>query len=238
MDQPPHNANHAINRHETQPPPRGPDPDAHLLARHQAGDPEALGDLLHAHADRLYRLCLRMTRNHATAEELTQDAMVRIIAGLPQFDGRAWFKSWITRITVNVCISHLRHISGGKTVADGQPGRQSSYFGRGGDETIPTPEDSREPDPAQRVQSSEDMADLLDALDRLEPEPRALLILRDQHGHDYERLAEVFAVPVGTIKSRLFRARTNLREAIEAIRNQRRATAHQHKPNNLGGKES
>lgn len=223
MDHPPHNAANPASNREPDPPAREPDPDTHLLARHAAGDPEALGELLQSHADRLYRLCLRMTRNHATAEELAQDTMVRIISAFPQFDGRAWFRSWITRIAINVCISHLRRVTGTKSAANPKAERYRSYYGRCGDEFTPPAEDSREPDPADRVQSSEDFADLMKALDTLEPEHRALLILRDQQGHDYERLAEVFAVPVGTIKSRLFRARTTLRAAVETIRDQRRA---------------
>lgn len=206
-----------------------PDPDAALLARHAAGDAEALGQLLQSHADRLYRLCLRMSHNAATAEELTQDTMVRIIAGLHHFDGRASFKTWITRITVNVCITHLRKTRGHRSRPpnpESQPAsRASSYYGRGsspdGVDALSLTEDKCEPSPAAGVQSSEAVADLLDALATLDPEHRTLLILRDQHEHDYAMLAEVFSVPVGTIKSRLFRARQMLRQAIESIRQQR-----------------
>ncbi|MGP1346514.1 MAG: RNA polymerase sigma factor [Phycisphaerales bacterium] len=202
-----------------------PDPDAPLIARHTAGDPDALGALLQRHADRLFRLCLRITGNRATAEELAQDAMVRIISAMDQFDARARFGTWITRITLNVCYTHLRREYGRRRPrqtpddpADpslpARPARNTSTYTHDHLDSI---SDRREPDPAVAVESTERHTDLHAALAQLDPEQRALLILRDQQDHDYHTLAEIFAVPEGTIKSRLFRARSALREALAQI---------------------
>lgn len=173
-------------------------------------------EILTRYRDRLYAVCLRMVRDPDTAADLTQDAFVRVIQGFDSFDSRARLSTWMTRITMNVCLSHLRkqklrrHPSldapqRGASGSDGEP----ATFGNGLAQ-------DREPDAARRVEQDEARQTVLRGLEAMDPDHRAVLVLRDLRGLDYQEIADVLDVPVGTVKSRLFRARASLREAIES----------------------
>ncbi len=182
-----------------------------LIDAHRGGDPGALGRLLRAYQRRLYSVCFRMVRDEHDARDLTQDAMLKVMQGLEGYDGRSKFSTWVIRVTMNTCLSHLRkqrlrrHGSleaGWAESATGGPWRS-----RGGT--------SGEPSPEGRVQQDEMRAVLGTALHGLDPEMRAVLVLRDLQDLAYDRIAEILEVPVGTVKSRLFRARLALRAAVE-----------------------
>lgn len=197
-------------------------PDADLVAAIQSGDPDALSTLLTRYQDRLYAVCLRMVANPDTAADLTQDTMVKVIQGLSSWDGRAALSTWMIRIAMNVTLSHLRaqklrrHAS-----LEGLASPPASTHSResraaSGRPTQPAPfEQAREPDIASRVQKEELRQRVAGALAALEPDQRAILILRDMQEFDYEQIAAVLEVAVGTVKSRLFRARAALRKALE-----------------------
>lgn len=198
-----------------------------LLRAHRAGDQTALSELLTAYQDRLFGVCLRMLADADEARDMTQEAMVRIIQGLHQFNARSKLSTWMIRVAMNACLTGLRrkklrrHAS---LDADGGPSRQGR---RTSDNLASGPTTgtaghapshaAMEPDPAKSVELAEERRTLYAALERLEPEQRAMLILRDMQGLDYRQIAEVLDVPEGTVKSRLFRARTALRERFEAI---------------------
>jgi RNA polymerase sigma-70 factor, ECF subfamily len=184
----------------------------------QRGEPQAWNLLLRKYQDRLFAVCVRMVRDRDVAADLTQESMVKIIEGLESYDGRAKLSTWMIRITMNVCLTRLRseklrrHAS--LDLADARTGMTASEqlqdgagFGRV----------TSELDAESRVEANEQRELLSAALVRLDPEPRAILVLRDARGLDYDQIAEVLSVPVGTVKSRLFRARVALREMIEAL---------------------
>jgi RNA polymerase sigma-70 factor (ECF subfamily) len=189
------------------------DDDDKLVQRIRAGDPDAWASLITTYQDRLYSVCVRMVRDRELATDLTQDSFVKIIQGLPSFDGRAKLSTWMIRITMNVCLSKLRseklrrHASV-DAIREGNP-RSAA----GGHEFS----QARELSPSGGVEAHEDRARVLRALQTLEPDQRAVLILADCQGHSYEEIAAAFNVAVGTIKSRLFRARTALRDAVEQL---------------------
>jgi len=186
------------------------DADLDLVDRIRAGDDGAWALLLARHQDRLYSTCLRMVRDRELAMDLTQDAMVKIIQGLDSFDARARLSTWMIRITMNVCLSKLRseklrrHASL-EQMREGDGSRDRPFI------------ESREPGASSRVEQSEGRALLSEGLMRLSDEHRAILILRDARGLDYEQIAEVLTIAVGTVKSRLFRARSALRDTIEEL---------------------
>lgn len=212
--------------------PAGPSDEA-LVRLAQGGDRDALAALLTRSQDRIFAVCLRMVGGgQETARDLAQDAMVKIIHGLASFDGRASFATWMTRVVMNLCLSHLRgqklrrHVSldapvngaeegsgGGKTplwavTADPRSlGRDSGTTGA---------ISGWEPDAPAGVQRREDFERLQRCLQRLDPDQRAILILRDVRDLDYAQIADVLEIAVGTVKSRLFRARAALRELIES----------------------
>lgn len=157
--------------------------------------------LLAPELDRVYAVCRRMVGRREDAEELAQDALVKIIRGLPAFDGRSSLSTWMTRVTINACLSWMRtraRKTVQKTIRLEQP------------ELIP-----EEPGSPAGVQSDEHAA-VERALDRLKPEHRAVLVLRDVRDLDYEAIGASLDLPIGTVKSRLFRARAALRRELES----------------------
>lgn len=173
-----------------------------LVAAYRDGDQGALTELLRAYQHRVYAICYRMVPRE-DALDLTQDALVRVMEGLSSYDGRSRLSTWIIRVTMNCCLSHLRKQ---------RIRRHASLDDEAGPGERP---DSGEPSPVERVQLSEMRAMLLRAMQRLDPALRAVLVLRDLQELDYQQIATVLGTPVGTVKSRLFRARTALRRAAE-----------------------
>jgi RNA polymerase sigma-70 factor (ECF subfamily) len=203
-----------------------------LVEAHRKGGAsahDALAELLEAYQRRIFSICARMVRNQDDAADLTQDVLIKVIEGLGSYNGRSQLSTWIIRVTMNCCLSHLRKqklrahesmegLEGGKRGAITRPGtahaggsgvRTAEFGRRSGDQGM-------EPLPQQGVEQAQVRSMVLQALDSLDAETRAILVLRDLQDLDYQQLAEVFQVPVGTVKSRLFRARAALRAAIEA----------------------
>ncbi|MFM9957042.1 MAG: RNA polymerase sigma factor [Phycisphaerales bacterium] len=227
------------------------------------GDQKALTELLTIHQDRAFAVCLRMTGDRDSAEDLAQETLLRVIKSLDQFNHKAKFTTWLTRVAMNVCLSNFRRGKLRRTVsldAMGDPGSSGTgmftsgifrAFGgdsllgtwigkvlgvaalsdttkngttKSGDTKVGSKASRRFAPGTERHRSAEDRAELSEslqylyaALDRIDPEQRALLVLRDMHGMDYQHIAEILEVPQGTVKSRLFRARASLREQYEII---------------------
>lgn len=204
--------------------------DLRLVQAIRNGEPRAWHQLLTRYQDRLYGVCLRTlgdsARNRQTAADLTQDAMVKIIQGLWSYDGSAKLSTWVIKVTMNVCLSHLRSQKLRRhTSLDGDAhlgGVRSTSGGRVKPSPLSEALAGREPQPEQRVSQEQARAHLFSALTQMEPEQRAILVLRDANGLDYHQIAEVLGVPVGTVKSRIFRARMALRELIEQAADGRR----------------
>lgn len=187
-----------------------------LVEAFRAGDPEAVGTLLRSYQRRMFAVCYRMVRNDEDARDLTQESMMKVLEGLATFDARARLSTWVIRVTMNCCLSHLRkrklrrHLSldaPPDTVATSPPGEHGGL----------NVADTRELGATASVERDEASRLVIRALDSLDPDMRAVLVLRDMQDLDYQQIAEVIDAPVGTVKSRLFRARAALREAIERM---------------------
>ena len=201
----PHQAPHS-------PPPAAdwPPREAALLARireNGISDRAAWGELLTHHQDRLYAVCLRMVGREAAAD-LTQDSMVKILQGLDGYDSRSQLSTWMIRIAMNACLSWLRgqKLRRHKALASIEPDFVRSLGTQGS---------AGELSPALGVQEDERHIAVSAALAELPDDQRAILILRDVQGLDYEQVGAVLEIAVGTVKSRLFRARLALRELVE-----------------------
>ncbi len=192
--------------------------EAQLVDAVQHGDSGALGQLLETHQHRIYNVCLRMVSNRDDAAEVAQDAMLKIIEHIGDFKGQSAISTWMIRIAMNLSLSHLRKRRVRKTVSlDADNGRFGGDPGGDGDQSTALRHrmaDQREPGPEQRVQQDEMIGLLHLALGRLDDDFRAVLVLRDIEQLNYHRIAEVLAIPAGTVKSRLFRARLALREQM------------------------
>ena len=199
--------------------------DRRIVAAIQNGDITLWGELVSRYQDRLYSMCVRMVTNRDMAQDLTQDAFVKLIQGLGTYDGRSRFSTWAIRVTMNVCLSRLRaeklrrHPSIEAIGEKGFGGSGSGAGAGGGGGEGPGRDwmEDREPNTVQGVEAHEDRRLVLEAIRELDPDQRAVLILCDCHGQSYEAIAMSLGVAVGTVKSRLFRARAALRDAVEAI---------------------
>lgn len=197
----------------TGPPRTTPLREVQLVDAHRRGDPDALSELLQSYQRRVYSVCYRMVRDPDLAADLAQDSLVKLIEGLEQYDGRAKLSTWVIRITMNCCITHLRRqkfrrhasLDAARDRADEAGERSISR----------EPEQDRELSADRRIEQEETRARLHQAMLVLDPDMRAILVLRDMQGLEYEQLAEVFDIPIGTVKSRLYRARETLRELME-----------------------
>ncbi|HWB19372.1 MAG TPA: sigma-70 family RNA polymerase sigma factor [Phycisphaerales bacterium] len=184
-----------------------------LISAYKAGGSDAqaaISELLHAYQRRIFAICVRMLKREDDARDATQEAILKVIEGLEGYDGRAKLSTWIIRVTMNCCLSFLRRE---KIRRHGELAEDEGLgFAKQPSGNVPT---SGELSAGQRVEQQEQRSLVLKALETLDGQSRALLVLRDTQDLDYEELCEVFEVPLGTVKSRLFRAREALRSAIE-----------------------
>lgn len=177
------------------------DTEASLLARAQAGDIDAFEQLSGAYADRLFMLLLRLLGNPEEAGEVAQEVMLRAWQGIPRFQGRSSYFTWLYRIAVNEANRALERRA-----------RRPASVSIGPDELdLPTP---RTDDPARQAENNELRRTLADALAMLPPPLRTAIVLRDVEGFSTQEAAEIAGVTPAAFKSRLHQARLQVRAAI------------------------
>jgi RNA polymerase sigma-70 factor (ECF subfamily) len=176
-----------------------------LVSASRAGDSDAFGVLVRRYQDRLYPTLLRLTGCAEDAQDLLQDAFVRAFEKLGRFHGDSSFYTWIYRIAVNLTLSDRRRRR--------LPGRE----GRCGPELIDPSDDPTQTDPSRPLEQAERDALVQQALLALQPDHRAVVVMKDLDGLRYEEIAETLNIPVGTVRSRLHRARSELRERLKSI---------------------
>lgn len=179
-----------------------------LIRRAAAKDEAAFEKLLTLHEKSVYNLCCRMAGNTEDARDLTQEVFLRVWRTLGQYQFDAAFTTWLYRLTQNVCIDHLRrqkrrqHVS--LTVAeDGEEARELA---------IPDPA----PLPEEQVLYNEKQRAIRAAMDALPADYRVILELRVVRSLPYEEISRVLDIPAGTVKSRLARARMQLKKILDA----------------------
>lgn len=189
-----------------------------LLDRAIAGDRHALGLLLSQHQKPLYNTVLRMVSNADDAAEVTQEAMLKIVQHIGGFRRDAKLTTWMTRIAMNQAISHLRKRRTRDAVSLESSGRPSLGSGSNQDQAASLRSalaDHREPSAEHCVETRDTAERLQSAIDRLDDDFKAVLVLRDLQQLDYAEIAEALELKVGTVKSRLFRARLAVREMLQ-----------------------
>ena len=200
-----------------------PDPmpaidDVTLVARCQRGDSTAMEALIIRYQDRLYNTILKITQNPDDAAELTQDTFVKVLGKIGDFESRSSFYTWAFSIAVNLAISHSRRKQKIKFSSIDEQ-QQTDEHGAAALKEILS--DKSSPDPAAISQNAELCELVVKLLERLSEEHRSVLVLRDIEGMDYEHIAQVLNIGIGTVKSRLSRARNNLRELLESFLNEK-----------------
>jgi RNA polymerase sigma-70 factor, ECF subfamily len=182
------------------------DATAELVARAAAGDRDAFDQLVDQTHTMVHATAYRLTGDADLAADATQDAYVRAYTSLRTFRGNSSFSTWLYRIVVNVSLDALRRRS---RLPEPMSGRT--------DENEPRDVEivDRFTDPSETAERRERRRAVLRALHDLSEDHRAVLVLFDLNGFSYEEISEILGVPLGTVKSRLNRARLALREAIE-----------------------
>ncbi|MBI4906730.1 MAG: sigma-70 family RNA polymerase sigma factor [Acidobacteria bacterium] len=178
-----------------------------LVAKAQGGDVSAFSQLITQYERKIYRLAKRITQSDEDAEDVLQDSFMKAYEHLDSFQGNSKFYTWLVRITVNEALMKLRKRKGDKTVSLDDPGDN-------GDEPIVREIAVWEGDPEQRY-SQEELRSLLDdAIQNLKPSFRTVFLLRDVEELSTEETASLLNLSIPAVKSRLLRARLDLRERL------------------------
>jgi RNA polymerase sigma-70 factor (ECF subfamily) len=190
--------------------------DATLFRRARSGDRGAFGSLVLMYQDRVYNMLVRMVGDREEARELAQEAFTRALMKLSGFRGEAQPCTWIFRIAINLAISRLRKVRRRRIFSLDQPDRGVENEPRHDQASglVQRLADDGSSDPADVVERRERDQQVLAALGRVDPEHRALLVMRDIEGFDYQQMADLLELPLGTLKSRLFRARRALLDEL------------------------
>ncbi|MBA2640962.1 MAG: RNA polymerase sigma factor SigM [Nocardioidaceae bacterium] len=181
--------------------------DRTLLSRHVAGDPEAFGELVRRHRDRLWAVALRTTSDTEEAADALQDALTSAFRRAETFRGDAAVTTWLHRIVVNACLDLARR-------------RKVRH-------TEPLPDDDDQAPPtrhevvAESAEQTQRQAAVLAALRTLAPEQRAALVLVDMEGYSVHEAARMLECAPGTVKSRCSRGRVRLLPLLAAWRDDR-----------------
>ncbi|WNI23686.1 RNA polymerase sigma factor SigM [Streptomyces sp. ITFR-16] len=183
--------------------------DQDLLAGHVAGEPDAFGELVRRHRDRLWAVALRTLGDREEAADAVQDALVSAFRAAHTFRGQSAVTTWLHRITVNACLDRVRKAASRKTSPVDDPERLDQLL---------EPHESAEA-PAERQDLHRE---LFAALGTLPAEQRAALVLVDMQGYPVAEAADMLDVPVGTVKSRCARGRARLAPLLTHLRTERR----------------
>lgn len=178
-----------------------------LIEKSQRGDREALNELIRKHQDRAYQYAFRLTRNPDIAADVVADAFVRINNALKNFKGNAAFTTWLYRIITN-CYLDQRKREKGK----GNLSLDSGFQQDDEDITREIEDPGRTPD--ELVERNQREALLQKALGQLPEFQKSMIVMYHAEQLSYEEIAESLDLPIGTVKSRLNRARISLREIL------------------------
>ena len=186
--------------------------DVQLIEKVMAGHTEAYGELVRKYQDRVFNACWRICGHLEDARDLTQEAFLRAFENLRTFRRQSGFYTWIFRVAVNLTLSHRRDAQRKRTISLDQSGEATGTQA----ETLAlrASRQAERDDPARAASEVELQARLVRALQALDEEHRAVVVLRDIEGLDYHEIGEVLEIPTGTVKSRLHRARMALRQAV------------------------
>jgi RNA polymerase sigma-70 factor (ECF subfamily) len=181
--------------------------DQNLVAACRAGKTEAFGTLVRRYQDRLYPTVLRLAGCAEDAHDLLQEAFMRAFQRLGTFHGESSFYTWIYRIAVNVALTERRKRKRGTW--------RLREDRRGASEEVA--DDPKRTDPTLPLERSERDGQVQAALSALGTDHRAVVVMKDLDGLRYEEIAAILEVPIGTVRSRLHRARFELRERLRGI---------------------
>jgi RNA polymerase sigma-70 factor (ECF subfamily) len=184
-----------------------PRPDEILVARCQKGDKQAFELLIKKYQRRIFHLIYRITQDPSVVEPLAQEVFLKAYRSMSSFRGSSRFYTWLYRIAVNTSLSHIKKAS----VGEGRE-RNVEYELHASNLAI---DSMKIEDPEELLMRKEFFKHLMSCLRRLPEELRTAVMLREFSGLNYEEIADVMQIPLGTVRSRIFRARSRLKEMLE-----------------------
>lgn len=185
-----------------------------MISREQAlieqclhGDPDAFGELIRPYQDRLFNMLYRLVGHAEEAAELQQESVLRAFRALSAYKGESSFYTWLYRIAVNVVCTNRRKLRHRTISIDAGPGEND----------VELPDTDTQNNPSHRLEAEEQHRAVEQALASLAEPYRMVVVLKDVEDLKYEQISEILDIPVGTVRSRLHRARTELRERLQPL---------------------
>jgi len=192
-------------------PKAGEDADVELIREFLKGNQSSFNRLVLKYQNKIFNLCYRMLGDQAEAQDVAQDVFITLFRSVKTFRGDSLFSTWVFRITVNHCKNRLKYLT-----------RRNYFRTQSLDQPLPTEEGEVTPDvedegetPEESLVTSE-IQDLIQSkIDELDEEHRTAIVLRDIQGLSYQEIAQILRLKEGTVKSRIHRARLELKEKLE-----------------------
>ncbi|HUT84134.1 MAG TPA: sigma-70 family RNA polymerase sigma factor [Thermodesulfobacteriota bacterium] len=190
-----------------------PREDALLITAFQGGDRTAFDKLVLKHKNKVFNLCYWMIGDYQEANDTAQETFIKVFGSLKKFRFESSFSTWLFRIAVNTCKNRLKSSEfrqKKKTISLDNPGDPET------DRSLSQIKDEA-PSPSIELERKERMMLINEAIDSLPAEQKEVVVLRDMEGFSYEEIVEITGLNVGTLKSRLARARLNLRNRLRSV---------------------
>jgi RNA polymerase sigma-70 factor (ECF subfamily) len=188
--------------------------DQQIVAWAQDGDEPAFRELVRRYQRPVFSLIYRMVRDREIAEDLAQETFIRVLNAIDSYRPEHKFSSWIFKIANNAAIDHLRRREPDLLSLEGAPDATSAER----QEATALQVRDRTESPLEELEARELGSHIERAIGRLRPEYRACILLRHVEGRPYEEIAGILGLPLGTVKTYIHRARAELRESLEPLR--------------------
>ncbi len=176
------------------------DEDSLLVDKFKKGEESAFDELVNRYMKRIYYLAYSLTSNHADALDLSQEAFIKVYQSIHKFRGKSSFYTWLYRITVNICLDHLKKEAKKKEVSF--------------DERIEVVQVDWWSNPKKALENKELQEDLTRAIDSLPPQQKAVFTLRHLEGLSHKETASILGCSIGNVKANLFQALQKLRDRL------------------------
>jgi len=187
--------------------------DKALIVRFNDGDRQAFEELVIRYQQRIYNTALRFLRVDDEAQEAAQEVFIKVYHALPEFRGESKFSTWLYQVAMNHCKNKLKYLKrrhyytsdSMEQAVETQDGEMSRQFA------------TEDPDPQQEAQSRETQEKVRAAIDLLADDQREVIVLRELQGLSYEEIADITGQALGTVKSRIHRARLELARLLKPL---------------------
>jgi len=192
---------------------RTADEDAEIVSLCKKGDVDAFEVLVRKHQKRLLNIAYRMVSNYEEACEVVQDAFFSAYRDIKNFEGRAKFSTWLYTIVVNLSRNRLKQLN----IRSQREGPSFDDSVSAGDSEITLEPVSNEPSVLERLERRDVQLRVQECINSLDSESKEVVILRDIQGFSYDEISDILKIAEGTVKSRLFRAREELKNRLKKM---------------------